>query len=478
MRLKTALTSAAAVAGLLLAAQPASLTAADTTPLGAQAPAAGGGMTIPVFTTIMDEVRANYVKPVTDDQLLEGAAKGMLSALDPHSGYLDAKEYRDMMITTTGEFGGLGMEVTMEDGAVKVISPIDDTPAAAAGIKPADLIVAIDGQAVSEMSLSEAVEKLRGPVGTTVKLTMRRQGMDPFQLSLTRAEIKVEPVKARLVDNDIAYIRVTTFSELTAGALERGMDAVKKQANGKLVGVVLDLRNNPGGLLDQAVAVANDFLDGGGIVSIKGRQARDDHTYTAEPGHDIAKGLPIVVLINGGSASASEIVAGALHDDHRAVLLGTRSFGKGSVQTLLPVRESGGAIRLTTALYYTPSGRSIQGEGIAPDVEVQPAKIETVAAGPQEREANLRGALKNEQAQAGAGNATPAPGAGGKSNTGPATATPAASAPKVPPGATPALPPASVALDSNTLGTDQDYQFVRAVDLLKGVRLFNRLAAQ
>jgi carboxyl-terminal processing protease len=472
MRLTKPVT-AAAVAALLVGAHPQRLAAADQ-------PSANA-MTIGTFTEILDEVRANYVKPVTDDELLEGAAKGMLSALDPHSSYLDAKDYRDMLITTSGQFGGLGMEVTMEDGAVKVISPIDDTPAAAAGLKPADLIVAIDGQPVSEMTLGEAVEKLRGAIGTKVKLTLRREGMDPFELTLTRAEIKVEPVKYHLVGNDVAYVRITSFSELTASALEQGMAAMKKQSGDKLTGVVLDLRNNPGGLLDQAVAVSNDFLDGGkGIVSIRGRQPRDEKTYTAEAGHDLAQGLPLVVLINGGSASASEIVAGALHDDQRAVLLGTKSFGKGSVQTLLPVKESGGALRLTTALYYTPSGRSIQAEGIVPDVEVQPAKIETVATGKVEHEADLPGALKNEQAAKAAG-AAPAPAtappAATPSGAAPVKVEPTAAAPKVPPGATPVARP-ETALDSQTLGTDQDYQFVRAVDLLRGVTLFNRLATK
>jgi carboxyl-terminal processing protease len=456
------------MSAIVVAAFAAVLTVGHASPLSA-ADTPDGDVTQTVFDEIMDEVRSSYVKPVTDDQLYEGAVKGMLASLDPHSSYMDAKEYQEMMITTEGEFGGLGMEVTMEDGAVKVISPIDDTPAAAAGVKPSDLILAIDGHPVSEMTLSEAVDKLRGAIGTQVKLTMRRQGLDPFELTLTRAEIKVEPVKSHLVGDDIAYVRITSFSELTASALEQQMEAMQKTAGNKLTGVVLDLRNNPGGLLDQAVAVANDFLDSGGIVSIKGRDARDNHDYTAQPNHDLIRGLPMVVLINGGSASASEIVAGALHDDHRAVLLGTRSFGKGSVQTVLPVKESGGAIRLTTALYYTPSGRSIQAEGIQPDVVVQPAKIEKVETGPLEREADLRGALKNEQA------AKPAASQPAAAS---ATVAPTVAAPKVPPGATPVLNPEANALTSETLGTDQDYQFVRAVDLLRGVTLFNKLAAK
>ena len=450
-------TSSAALVALFAIANPSSFAASDP---------AGSGVGMNLFNEVYDEVKSNYVDTVPDKQLIEGAVKGMLASLDPHSNYMDAKEYRDMMVTTRGEFGGLGMQVTMENNAVKVISPIDDTPAAQAGIKPGDLILVIDGQPVSEMTLSEAVEKLRGAVGTPVKLMMRREGMDPFELSLTRADIKVEPVKSHLEGGDIAYLRITSFSERTSSTLEQAMKAMSKQAGGKLTGVVLDLRNNPGGLLDQAVAVSNDFLDGGGIVSIKGRMPQDNRTYTAQADHDLARGLPVVVLINGGSASASEIVAGALHDDHRAVLLGTRSFGKGSVQTVLPVKESGGAIRLTTALYFTPSGTSIQAKGIEPDVVVQPAKIEKVETAKQLHEADLRGALKNDQAAS----TTPAPA--------PAKVEPAQAPPNVPPGATPVAKPEATALDSNTLGTDQDYQFVRAIDLLRGVSLFKKLAAQ
>jgi carboxyl-terminal processing protease len=455
MRLHKSVTSAALVA-LFVAVNPSSFAASDP---------AGSGVGMKLFNEVYDQVKSSYVDSVPDKRLVEGAIKGMLASLDPHSSYMDAKEYREMMVTTRGEFGGLGMQVTMENGAVKIVSPIDDTPAAHAGVKPGDLILAIDGQSVGEMTLSEAVEKLRGSIGTSVKLTMRREGMDPFELTLTRADIKVEPVKSHLEGGDIAYLRITSFSERTASTLEQAMKAIRQQAGGKLTGVVLDLRNNPGGLLDQAVAVANDFLDSGGIVSIKGRMPQDNRTYAAQSDHDLARGLPIVVLINGGSASASEIVAGALHDDHRAVLLGTRSFGKGSVQTVLPVKESGGAIRLTTALYFTPSGTSIQAKGIEPDVIVQPAKIEKVETAKQLHEADLRGALKNDQA---AGRAAPAP----------AKVEPAKEPPKVPPGATPVPRPEAGALDSNTLGTDQDYQFVRAIDLLRGVSLFKKLAAQ
>src|SRR5579875_254926 len=330
---------------------------------------------------IYDQVKASYVQPVTDKTLAEGAVKGMLAALDPHSSYMNAKEYKEMMVQTRGEFGGLGMQVTMENGLVKVVSPIDDTPAAKAGMKPNDLILAIDDKPVTDMTLEQAVDKLRGPIGTQVKLTVRRAQADPFELTLTRADIKVDPVKSQLESKDIAYIRITNFSERTSDGVESAYKALKKKSGGELVGVVLDLRNNPGGLLDEAVSVSNDFLDKGNIVSIKGRQSRDNRRFEAQANHDITHGLPMVVLINGGSASASEIVAGALQDNHRAVILGTQSFGKGSVQTVLPVKESGGAIRLTTALYYTPSGRSIQDLGITPDVVVEPAKIEQVAQG-------------------------------------------------------------------------------------------------
>lgn len=417
---------------------------------------------------IYDQIKESYVKPVSNKQLAEGAIKGMLTSLDPHSGYMDAKEYREMMVQTRGEFGGLGMQVTMENGVVKVVSPIDDTPAAKAGIRPNDLILAIDGAPVTNMTLSEAVDKLRGPVGSQVKVTLRRGQGTPFELTLTRADIKVDPVKSQLEDNDIAYLRITNFSERTDSALEDAYRALREKAHNKLIGVVLDLRNNPGGLLDQAVAVANDFLNTGEIVSIRGRQPQDDRRYEAQPGRDMTRGLPMVVMINGGSASASEIVAGALKDNHRAVLLGTRSFGKGSVQTVLPVRQSGGAIRLTTALYYTPSGRSIQAEGIEPDIVVEPAKIEQLAEVSTEREANLPGALKNTGPE---GSST-APASGPKPAPG------ASSHPPTPAAAKPPAKPGENILESGAFGTSQDYQLIRAIDLLRGVTLFKEAAAQ
>jgi carboxyl-terminal processing protease len=426
-------------------------------------------VSVGLFTEVFEQVRSNYVEPVSNKQLIEGGIKGMLGALDPHSSYMDAKEYREMMVQTRGEFGGLGMQVTMENGIVKIISPIDDTPAAHAGLKPGDLILAIDDNPVTDMTLSDAVERLRGPVGTQVKLTMRREGTDAFEVKLTRAEIKVEPVKSHMEGSDIGYVRITNFSERTSTALEAAINSLKSQAGDKLSGVVLDLRNNPGGLLDQAVSVSNTFLDQGEIVSIRGRRAQDNRRFEAEPNHDLLHGLPVVVLINGGSASASEIVAGALQDHHRAVLLGTRSFGKGSVQTVLPVKESGGAIRLTTALYFTPSGRSIQATGIEPDVVVEAAKVEKVAQAARPREADLRGALKNTDAEAAKAPSGKPAGTVEKTTTVPA--------PNVPPGTTPVARPDAL-LDPNLLGTDADYQLVRAVDLLRGVTLFRHLAAQ
>jgi carboxyl-terminal processing protease len=438
---------------------------------------------------IYDQVKASYVEPVTEKKLAESAVKGMLAGLDPHSSYMNAKEYKEMMVQTRGEFGGLGMQVTMENGLVKVVSPIDDTPAAKAGMRPNDLIVAIDDAPVTDMTLEEAVDKLRGPVGSQVKITVRRAQVDPFQLTLTRADIKVDPVKYSLQGKDIGYIRITSFSERASANVEAAYKELQSKAGNKLIGVVLDLRNNPGGLLDEAVSVSNDFLDKGDIVSMKGRQNRDNRRFEAQPNHDITHGLPIVVLINGGSASASEIVSGALQDDHRAVVLGTQSFGKGSVQTVLPVKESGGAIRLTTALYYTPSGRSIQGTGITPDVVVEPARIEQVALPQIQHEADLRGALKNAGAE-NAGSATaPAakPPAGSSatpptSNAAPATTPATSAAPSaaknadMPPGATP-LPRPSDVLDANNFGTDKDYQLVRAIDLLRGVTLFKSMTA-
>src|SRR3954464_4069592 len=326
-----------------------------------------------LFGDVFDLVRNNYVDKVTDDTLVEGAINGMLTALDPHSNFLNAKNFTDMKVQTRGEFGGLGIEVSMENGLVKVVSPIDDTPAANAGLKPGDLITHLEGQPVQGLTLPEAVEKMRGPINSDITLTIRREGREAFDVKLTRANIKIQSVRSHIEGNNIAYVRITSFNEQTDVGLNNAMKNLKQQANNKLIGVVLDLRNNPGGLLDQAVAVSDAFLEKGEIVSTRGKRAEEAQRYNARPG-DIASGLPVAVLINGGSASASEIVAGALQDHHRAVLIGTKSFGKGSVQTIIPLAGRG-AMRLTTARYYTPSGRSIQAKGIDPDIVVEAAKI-------------------------------------------------------------------------------------------------------
>jgi len=409
-----------------------------------------------LFGDVFEKVRADYVEEVTDQQLVENAINGMLAALDPHSSYMNAKSFDEMQVQTRGEFGGLGIEVTMENGLVKVVSPIDDTPAARAGIQPGDFIIELDGQPVMGLSLSEAVDKMRGPVDSEIKLTIQRGDKDPFDVSLTRAVVKIQSVRSHLEGNDIAYLRITSFSEQTDTGLEAQFKKLKDQAGGKLAGIVLDLRNNPGGLLDQAVAVSDDFLDKGEIVSTRGRHAEDAQRYNARPG-DIADGLPMVVLINGGSASASEIVAGALQDHHRAIMLGTKSFGKGSVQTIIPV-PGHGAIRLTTARYFTPSGRSIQALGIEPDILAEQAKVEVLAQQRRIGEADLRGALQNpDQAQKPAQQQQPESSngtGGGTTNTNP----PGASTDQAAGGAKPAA--------------EQDYQLSRAGDLLHGIALY------
>src|SRR5215471_4369340 len=350
-----------------------------------------------LFGEVFERVRAEYVDEVSDDSLVESAINGMLTSLDPHSNYLSTKNFNDMKVQTRGEFGGLGIEVSMENGLVKVVSPIDDTPAARAGLKPGDLITHLDGEPVQGMTLAEAVEKMRGPVSSEIKLTIRREGKEPFDVKLIRATIKIQSVRSHLEGDNIGYIRVTTFNEQTDTGLNNAMKSLKQQAGNKLLGVILDLRNNPGGLLDQAVSVSDAFLEKGEIVSTRGRRGEDAQRYNARAG-DIAGGLPMVVLINGGSASASEIVAGALQDHHRAILLGTRSFGKGSVQTIIPL-PGHGAMRLTTARYYTPSGRSIQAKGIDPDIVVEQSKVEPLnPSATSTREENLKGALPNPNA--------------------------------------------------------------------------------
>lgn len=347
-----------------------------------------------LFGDVFERVRADYVEDVDDSELIESAIQGMLNALDPHSSYLSPKSYKDMQVQTRGEFGGLGIEVTMENGLVKVVAPIDDTPAARAGVEAGDLVTHLDGEPVLGLTLSQAVERMRGPIATEITLTMTRQGADkPFDITIKRAVIKVQSVRARREGN-VAYVRITSFNEQTEPGLKRAMAKLTNEIGSPLQGVILDLRNNPGGLLDQAIAVSDAFLERGEIVSTRGRAAEDTQRYNARAG-DLAKGRPVVVLINGGSASASEIVAGALQDHRRAIVLGTRSFGKGSVQTIIPL-PGNGALRLTTARYYTPAGRSIQAKGIDPDIAVEAARIETVEAGKQRSEADLRNHLETE----------------------------------------------------------------------------------
>jgi carboxyl-terminal processing protease len=349
-----------------------------------------------LFGDVFERVRAEYVEPVNDRDLIENAINGMLTGLDPHSNYMNTKAFRDMQVQTRGEFGGLGIEVTQENGFIKVISPIDDTPASRAGVKPGDLILALDGKSVQGLTLNDAVDKMRGAPNSKIKLTIRREGQEaPLELSLTREVIHIQVVKSHLEGGDVGYIRITSFNEQTDSGLRKAFSQLKQEAGDKLRGIVLDLRNNPGGLLDQAVAVSDDFVEQGEIVSTRARHPEDSQRWNAKGG-DITSGMPVVVLINGGSASASEIVAGALQDHLRAILVGTRSFGKGSVQTVIPL-PGNGAMRLTTARYYTPSGRSIQGLGITPDVEVRSSREEKPHFLP-DREAELNRALTNSDA--------------------------------------------------------------------------------
>jgi carboxyl-terminal processing protease len=324
-----------------------------------------------VFAHVLEKIRTSYVEPVTQTTVIENAINGMLTSLDPHSAYLNQDDFKDLQQQTQGEFGGLGIEVTMDNGLVKVVSPIDDTPAQRAGLQPEDLIIRLDGKDVQGMTLKDAVDRMRGKPGTSIRLVVFRESEKrTFSVTLTRAVITVKPVKSQLVEPGVGYLRITSFNDYAENTLVSHLDALAKQNKGPLQGLILDLRNNPGGLLTQAVAVADDFLTQGEIVSTRGRIAGQNSRFVARGG-DILNGKPIVVLINGGSASAAEIVAGALQDQRRAVLLGTKSFGKGSVQTIFNL-PSGTGMRLTTALYYTPSGRSIQAEGIVPDIAVKP----------------------------------------------------------------------------------------------------------
>ncbi|MEA2776899.1 MAG: carboxyl-terminal processing protease [Acetobacteraceae bacterium] len=347
-----------------------------------------------VFGDVMQRVRAEYVDPVDDKELIENAINGMLTGLDPHSSYMNAKSFKDMQIQTKGEFGGLGIEVSEEKGVIKVVSPIDDTPAARAGIKPGDIITALDGKTVIGMSLNDAVDRMRGPPNSKIVLTVKRQNVDkPVEVPLIRETIKIQVVKSRMEPNDIGYVRLSQFTEQADAGIKQAVKNLRQQNGGKLRGLILDLRNNPGGLLDQAVSVSSDFVDQGEIVSTRARHPDESQRWDAK-GDDILHGAPLVVLINGGSASASEIVSGALQDHRRAIVLGTKSFGKGSVQTVIPL-PGNGAMRLTTARYYTPSGRSIQALGITPDVPVQESREERSTFG-GEREADYNKVLTNQ----------------------------------------------------------------------------------
>lgn len=382
-----------------------------------------------LFGDVFERIRNNHVVEAEDKELIEAAINGMLSSLDPHSSFLNAESYRDMQVQTRGEFGGLGIEVTMENGLIKVVAPIDDTPAARAGLQSGDYITHLDGEAVLGLTLREAVDRMRGPVRTDIRLTVARENeADPFEVVITRDVITIQSVRSRREGN-IAYLRISAFNEQTDSGVKEQLAALKQEIGSEFQGVVLDLRNNPGGLLDQAVAVSDEFLDRGEIVSTRGRHEEDIQRFNASKG-DISSGKPIIVLINGGSASASEIVAGALQDHRRAIVLGTSSFGKGSVQTIIPLGGKG-ALRLTTARYYTPSGRSIQAKGIEPDIEVAQAKVEPLEDTGGRSEADLRGHLDEENPDAD-----------------------------------------KTAADTDSQAVD-DYQLAYALDLLRGISLVN-----
>ncbi len=389
---------------LLSAATGAALTLMVTQPravlMGSSARAATSDTyrQLNLFGDVFERVRSDYVEKPDDSKLVESAISGMLAGLDPHSSYMDAKSFRDMQVQTRGEFGGLGIEVTMEDGLIKVVSPIDDTPASKAGIMANDIITQLDDEQVQGLTLNQAVEKMRGPINTKIRLKIVRKGQDnPIEVTLVRDNIRVRSVRARVEQDDIAYIRITTFNDQTTEGLKREINNLTNQiGSDKLKGFIIDLRNNPGGLLEEAVTVSDAFLERGEIVSTRGRNAEETQRRAAHAG-DLTKGKPVIVLVNGGSASASEIVAGALQDHKRATLVGTRSFGKGSVQTIIPLGNGNGALRLTTARYYTPSGKSIQAKGIVPDIEVlQDVPDELKARTDTKGEASLRGHLKND----------------------------------------------------------------------------------
>ncbi|MBF7728542.1 S41 family peptidase [Pseudomonas sp. N040] len=346
------------------------------------------------FAEVLDRIKSAYVEPVDDKTLLENAIKGMLSNLDPHSSYLGPEDFRDLQENTSGEFSGIGIEVGMEDGMFRVVAPIDDTPAAKAGIQPGDLIVKIDGKPTGNLSMMEVVDLLRGKVGTTVELTLVRNDDEPFDLELTRASIPVKSVKSLLLEDGYGYLRISQFQVNSGDEVGSALASLKKENAGKkLNGLILDLRNNPGGVVQAAVEVADHFMRKGLIVYTKGRIPNSEMRFSADP-RDASENVPLVILINGGSASASEIVAGALQDHKRGIVMGTESFGKGSVQTVLPLTNER-ALKLTTALYFTPNGRSIQAQGITPDIEVKPAKVTREKDHESYKEADLAGHLGN-----------------------------------------------------------------------------------
>ena len=414
-------------------------------------PAAAPQATLPLdelrtFAEVFERIKSAYVDPVDDKTLLENAIKGMLSNLDPHSAYLDPKEFQELQESTSGEFGGLGIEIGLADGQLKVVSPIDDTPAARAGIEAGDLIVRIDGQPTKGWTLVQAVDKLRGKAGSKIELSLVRGGGKPFTVKLERAVIKVRSVKSELLEKNYGYLRITQFQVNTGEEVAKALAKLKKDNGAKLSGLVLDLRNNPGGVLQSAVQVADHFLTKGLIVYTKGRIPNSELRFSADPA-DASEGVPLVVLINGGSASAAEIVAGALQDHKRAVLMGTDSFGKGSVQTVLPLTNER-ALKLTTALYFTPNGRSIQAQGIVPDIVVERGTVTRDGApGFGVKEADLPGHLGN-----GNGGADK-PSKAGKSDAGAASATKGDAKP------------------ASGKAKDDDYQLNQALNLLKGLNV-------
>lgn len=405
-----------------------------------------------LFSKVFEQVRENYVEEVSEEELIEAAIQGMLRSLDPHSSYLAAKDYDAMRTDTRGEFGGLGIEVTMENGFVKVVTPIDDTPAYRAGLQAGDYITHLDGESVQGMSLDEAVERMRGAVGEDIILGIAREGTDPFEVTVTRDKIKIRSVRYRVEGGNVGYIRVSRFNEQTQSGLDRAIRRLNEEAEDGIVGYVLDLRNNPGGLLDQAISVSDTFLERGLVVSTRGREDANAQDFRARPG-DSTDGLPLVVLINAGSASASEIVAGALQDHGRAIVVGTPSFGKGSVQTIIPLPQQNAGLKLTTQRYYTPSGRSIQAKGIVPDILVEQAKLEKLDS-PFRHEADLRNALTNDQdgepvEEAPAAEPATGDDAGEDSDNG-----------------------EEPIADSSGDLADRDYQLSRAVDLVRAISLY------